>query len=194
MAKIYLISPDIIRDIPMFLLQLKEIFELEFKPSLLQLRLKNVETDELERIILKIKPLCENYGVEMILNDNIPLALKNNIGVHVGSDDASLQELEFFKKNSNKTVGVSCYNSIERAKMFEQVCTDSDYLSFGAIFQSATKKNAPVCEKSTIVEFAKISRKKISIIGGISVENMVEISDILPYVDYVCVISEVWGK
>lgn len=194
MAKIYLISPEIISDLPMFLLQLKEIFELEFKPSLFQLRLKNIEADELERIILKIKPLCENYGVDMILNDNIPLALKHNIGVHVGSDDASLEELNFFKKNSNKTAGVSCYNSIERAKMFEQVCTDSDYLSFGAMFKSSTKKNAPFCEKSTIVEFATISRKKISIIGGISAENMVEISDILPYVDYVCVISEVWGK
>ena len=194
MARIYLISPEVISDIPIFLLQLKEIFELECKPALFQLRLKNVEREKIERVILKIKPLCENYGVEMILNDDISLALKHNIGVHVGSSDASLQELEFFKKNSNKTVGVSCYNSIERAKMFEQVCTDSDYLSFGAMFQSATKKNAPVCEKSTIVEFAKISRKKISIIGGISVENMVEISDILPYVDYVCVISEVWGK
>ena len=194
MAQIYLISPETISDLPIFLLQLKEIFELEFKPSLFQLRLKNIENDELERIILQIKPLCESYVVEMILNDNIPLALKHNIGVNVGSDDASLEELEFFKKNSNKTAGVSCYNSIERAKMFEQVCTDLDYLSFGAMFQSSTKKNASVCEKSTIVEFAKISNKKISIIGGISVENMEEISDILPYVDYICVISEVWGK
>jgi thiamine-phosphate pyrophosphorylase len=140
---------------------------------------------------LKITPLCENYGVDMILNDNISLALKHNIGVHVGSDDAILEELNFFKKNSNKTAGVSCYNSIERAKMFASV---ANYISFGAMFQSSTKKNAPVCEKSTIVEFAKISNKKISIIGGISAENMVEISDILPYVDYVCVISEVWGK
>ena len=191
MAKIYLISPEVIDDIDLFLLQLDETFELELKPSLFQLRLKSIESDELERIILKIKPLCENYGVDMILNDNISLALKHNIGVHVGSDDASLQQLEFFKKNSNKTAGVSCYNSIERAKMFEPI---SDYLSFGAMFKSSTKKNAPVCEKSTIVEFAKISNKKISIIGGISAENMVEISDILPYVDYVCVISEVWGK
>ena len=190
LAQIYLISPETISDLPIFLLQLKEIFELEEAPKLFQLRLKNIENDELERIILQIKPLCESYGVEMILNDNIPLALKHNIGVHVGSDDASLQELEFFKKNSNKMAGISCYNSIERAKMFEV----ADYLSFGAMFQSSTKKNARFCEKSTIMEFAKISNKKISIIGGISVENIVEISDILPYVDYVCIISEVWGK
>ena len=190
MARIYLISPEVISDIPMFLLQLKEIFELECKPALFQLRLKNVETDELERVILKIKPLCENYGVEMILNDDISLALKHNIGVHVGSSDASLQELECFKKSSSKTAGVSCYNSIERAKMFEL----ADYISFGAIFPSSTKKNAPVCEKSTIVEFANVSNAKISIIGGITAENMEEISDIIPFVEYICVVSEVWGK
>ena len=191
MAQIYLISPETIPDLPIFLLQLKEIFELEFKPSLFQLRLKNIESDELEHIILQIKPLCERYVVEMILNDNIPLALKHNIGLHVGSSDASLQELQNFRKNSNKMVGVSCYNSIERAKMFESV---ANYISFGAMFQSSTKKNASVCEKSIIVEFAKFSQKKISIIGGVTAENMEEISDILQYVDYVCIISEVWGK
>lgn len=191
MAQIYLISPEVISDVPMFLLQLKEIFQLEFKPALFQLRLKNIQNDDIESVILKIKPLCENYGVEMILNDNISLALKHNIGVHVGSSDASLQELENFRKNSNKIAGVSCYNSIERAKMFESV---ANYISFGAMFQSSTKKSATVCEKSTIVGFANISNKKISIIGGIAEENMEEISDIMPFVEYICVVSQVWGK
>ena len=136
MSQIYLISPETIPDLTIFLLQLKEIFELEFKPTLFQLRLKNIESDELEHIILQIKPLCERYVVEMILNDNIPLALKHNIGLHVGSSDASLQELQNFRKNSNKMMGVSCYNSIERAKMFESV---ANYISFGAMFQSSTK-------------------------------------------------------
>jgi thiamine-phosphate pyrophosphorylase len=191
MPSLYLISPEAISDVDLFLLQLREVFELEFKPSLFQLRLKNIESDELELLILSVRSVCEEFGVEMILNDNISLALKYDVGVHVGSDDASLEELNFFKKNSNKTAGVSCYNSIERAKMFEKV---ADYISFGAIFQSSTKKNAPVCEKSTIVEFAKISNAKISIIGGVTAENMAEIAEILPCVDYVCVISEVWGK
>ncbi len=191
MLSLYLISPETIHNVDLFLLQLREIFELEFKPSLFQLRLKNVTNDELESVILQIKRLCEYYAVEMILNDNISLALKYDVGVHVGSSDASLQELEYFKKNSKNIAGVSCYNSIERAKMFEKV---ADYISFGAMFQSSTKKNAPVCEKSTIVEFAKISNKKISIIGGITAENMAEISDVLPCVEYICVISEVWGK
>ena len=35
------------------------------------LGLVNIQNDDIESVILKIKPLCENYGVEMILNDNI---------------------------------------------------------------------------------------------------------------------------
>jgi len=191
MSGLYLISPERVDDVELFVLKLVEIFNLKCKPDLFQLRIKNASLFEMEALLVRVRFVCEKYGVEMILNDSIELALKYGVGVHVGSSDASLQELEFFKKNSGKMLGVSCYNSFERAKMFENV---ADYVSFGAMFQSVTKKNAPVCDKSTIVEFAKVSSKPISIIGGITAENIEEIADILYFVKYVCVISEVWGK
>ncbi len=193
MAQIYLISPENIPNISIFLAQLEEIFSINAqycKPALFQLRLKNVSQSDIKEAIVAIKPICEKYQVSMVLNDDISLALEYGIGLHVGSSDANLQDLELFKQKSTQITGVSCYNSVERARIFGRV---ADYVSFGAIFPSLTKKKAQICEKSTIIEFCNESDVKVAIIGGISSENIYEISDILDCVDYICVLSDVWN-
>lgn len=189
MAGIYLISPSNINDLNFFLFQLEEIFSLSHKPELFQLRLKDTTQNFIEEAILKINPLCRKYNIPLILNDDIPLALKHNIGVHVGKDDAKLEEIIHFKENSKNIIGISCYNSFERAGQFANYV---DYVSFGAIFPSKTKPNAVFCPQEVILEFAEKYSTKIAIIGGINATNLPKIQEILPCVSYICAISEIW--
>jgi thiamine-phosphate pyrophosphorylase len=191
MPKIYLISPQEIFNIDEFACEFEAICRLEGRPAFFQLRLKNCERGYIERCIEKLLPICEKYGVEFVINDDIALALKYNTNLHVGSDDASMQDCINFKKQSTKHLGVSCYNSIVRAKEFENI---ADCISFGAMFVSNTKPNAKHCDISVIAEYRKHnSNKEIAIIGGIDSENIGQISDILPMVSYICVISCIWG-
>ncbi len=187
--QIYLISPPKIEDINIFVKQLEEIFSLHEKPGMFQLRLKDCSENQIEEAIVKIKPLCNDYAVPFILNDNISLALKYGIGVHVGGKDASLEDVLSFKQQSRNIIGVSCYNLLDRAKTFAGHVT---CVSFGAMFLSKTKESAKLCHKETVVEFAKTHKTPISIIGGITTQNLHEICDILPFTSFVCVISSVW--
>jgi thiamine-phosphate pyrophosphorylase len=187
MPKIYLISPSKIDCITTFISQLEEIFLLPDKPVIFQLRLKNIP-HFLEEAILKIEPLCKKHGVEFILNDDIPLALKHNIGVHVG-EGALVEDIINFKKQSNKTIGVSCYNNVERALDFAPYAS---YVSFGAMFSTKTKQNAGHCEAGVIKQFRKVRNTPVSIIGGITHANLCQIAEILPLVNYICVVSCIW--
>ncbi|MFT4967741.1 MAG: thiamine-phosphate pyrophosphorylase [Candidatus Deianiraeaceae bacterium] len=187
--QIYLISPEKIHNIIVFIQELEEIFTLPQKPTMFQLRLKNTNIQTIEQIIIPIKLLCDKHSVLLILNDNIPLALKYNVGVHIGCHDATKEDVINFTKQSNKVIGVSCYNSIARALDFGSIV---HYVSFGAMFPSNTKQTALQCDKSTIINFRKQSNSKISVIGGITQFTIPQMSELLPFIDYICVLSAVW--
>lgn len=190
MARLYLISPEVIGNIDEFALQLEEICQLEERPAFFQLRLKG-QNINIENAIEKLLPICEKHGVKFVINDDINLALKYKVALHVGSDDASFEECVAFKKAGGVHLGVSCYNSIVRAREFEKI---ADCISFGAMFASETKPNARTCDFDVVTNYATQSpSKEIAIIGGIDCENIKKLAEILPCVSYVCVISSVWG-
>ncbi|MCL5801892.1 MAG: thiamine phosphate synthase [Gammaproteobacteria bacterium] len=113
--------------------------------------------------------LCRRHGVPLIINDDVALAeIVGADGVHVGRDDASLAEART-ALGPRAFIGVSCYNSLERA--LEAQAAGADYVAFGRFFASLTKPNAVSADPSLLREV----RKKISIpivaIGGITPEN-----------------------
>jgi thiamine-phosphate pyrophosphorylase len=113
--------------------------------------------------------LCRRHGVPLIINDDVALAeIVGADGVHVGRDDASLAEARAVL-GPRALIGVSCYNSLERA--LEAQAAGADYVAFGRFFASLTKPNAVSADLSLLREV----RKKISIpivaIGGITPEN-----------------------
>ena len=191
MPSIYLISPEQIPNPDEFTLQLEEIFALHEKPALFQLRLKGCEKSYIEKTMEKLLPVCKKHGVDFVINDYASLALKYGVALHVGSDDATIQQCIAFKKAGGGHLGVSCYNSLIRAKEFEEI---ADCISFGAMFGSETKPNAKNCEIDVVREYAKHNPKKeIAIIGGINAQTIEKLGEILPIVSYVCVISCIWN-
>ena len=65
--------------------------------------------------------LCHQFGVPLIINDDLRLAdLCNADGVHLGRDDGTLHEARIIL-GKHKLIGASCYQSLERAQA--SVCT-----------------------------------------------------------------------
>lgn len=155
--------------------------------KIIQLRDKKMSNNELENLAYLIKKIVHKYNALFIINDRVLLAKKINAdGVHIGNEDGSLSQARMIMKD--KIIGVSCYGDINKALKLEQ--EGANYVAFGSVFASSTKKNAKVIG----VDIFKEAKEKIQIpicaIGGINSDN---ISMINEKVDMKAIISDVWG-
>lgn len=112
---------------------------------------------------------CRIAGVPFIVNDDIELALEVGAdGVHLGKDDRSLEEARA-RLGDRAIVGISCYDSIERAVEAER--QGASYVAFGRFFPSKTKPGAPCARLETLSEAKRILKVPIVAIGGITPDN-----------------------
>jgi thiamine-phosphate pyrophosphorylase len=135
----------------------------------------------------KCQILCKQYHVPFIINDHIELALKLNAdGVHIGQDDAPLNEIRHLFEN--KIIGVSVYNEME---MEMAVKDGADYVGIGPIFKTKSKPDAKLPIGVSFLNRVREKYKDFPIvgIGGITVENAKEV--IRAGADGVAVISAI---
>jgi thiamine-phosphate pyrophosphorylase len=87
-----------------------------------------------------LQSLCARFAVPLIVNDDVELAAAiGAAGVHLGEDDDDLAPARA-RLGAQAIIGVSCYDSLERARHF--AAAGADYLAFGAFFPSPTKPHA----------------------------------------------------
>ena len=67
--------------------------------------------------------------------------------------------------HKEKIIGLSCYNSISLANQYLDYI---DYVSFGAMHRSLTKKNAREISQAELQKIIKFKSKPKAIIGGIN--------------------------
>ncbi len=161
-----------------------EALIIQHKISVLQYRHKRrpaVQTDKISNDQMKLnealalRQLCTKHHTLFIINDDINLALKSNAdGVHLGQDDSRIEDVR--KQLGEKSIiGASCYNSISKAAQAES--QGANYVAFGALFNSTTKPDAPICELDIISK----AKQQISIpivgIGGIDFNNQQKVFD-----------------
>jgi thiamine-phosphate pyrophosphorylase len=112
---------------------------------------------------------CRAFAVPLIINDDVKLAsaIKAD-GVHLGRDDGSVEEARA-KLGPTAIIGVSCYDSVERALEAQRL--GASYVAFGRFFPSASKPHAPCARLETLAA----AKQKLSIpivaIGGITPDN-----------------------
>lgn len=143
--------------------QVKEA--LEGGATIVQYRQK--ENASLEEA-LELNELCHSYHVPFIVNDYVDLAKKIDAdGVHVGQSDmavaAARQAL-----GANKIIGATA-KTIEQAKAAE--AAGADYLGSGAVFGSATKKDAIPMDISLFTQICHSVAIPVVAIGGIDASN-----------------------
>lgn len=186
---IYVISePDIV-DEQKFLSDLQIICKKDYV-KVFQLRLKNCKPDFLEQIAVKSQQICTQNQVAFIVNDNLDLANKINAdGVHLGSDDYQYSDLRrIIESNPTLAFGISCYDSGHLAMVAAEA--GASYVSFGAFFESTTKKSRGAPELEILSWWQEISEIPVVAIGGINNQNIKLIKD--AGADFAAVISVIW--
>ena len=156
----------------------KEIFYKQIEDALkggvtmLQLREKNLDEEELIKEAMEIKKICAVYNVPLIINDNVDAAIKSGAdGVHVGIEDTPVSLIRQ-KVGKDFIIGATA-KTIEQAKEAERA--GADYLGVGAVFPSPTKKNAIRITTDQLNEICSSVSIPAVAIGGISLDNVDEI-------------------
>jgi thiamine-phosphate pyrophosphorylase len=155
---------------------------LEGGVALLQYRRKGGNRLEAARIAA----LARQFGVPLIVNDDVELALElDAAGAHVGRDDGPVEAAR--ARLRGRILGVSCYNELSLARA--AVTAGADYVAFGSVFPSPTKPHA---ERAPLALFreAKPLGVPLVAIGGITLANAASL--VAAGADLLAVISDLF--
>jgi thiamine-phosphate pyrophosphorylase len=139
----------------------------------IQLREKGLDTESFIREATEIKELCSRYGVPLIINDNVEVAVKVRAdGVHVGQDDMPARRVREIA-GEKIIVGVSAHTQEEAVKAQKD---GADYLGAGAVFPTGTKTDVGAMPYDTLKAICASVDIPVVAIGGINKNNMKKLS------------------
>ena len=156
-----------------------------------QLREKELNDTDFLAEAKELKILCARYGVPLIINDNVELALEVDAdGVHVGQEDKDARDVRNLI-GADKILGVTA-KTVEQAQKAQ--LAGADYLGSGAVFGSTTKPNArpmtkellhSICQSVTIpvVAIGGIHRGNIASLAGTGIRGAAVVSGIFAAAD-----------
>lgn len=120
-------------------------------------------------IAKQLTALCHSHQVPLIINDDVELALAVKAdGVHLGKEDGDILQARE-KLGPDAIIGVSCYNSIERAQLAQE--QGASYVAFGRFFPSGSKPLAAPADIGTLTAAKQCIQLPIVAIGGIMPDN-----------------------
>jgi len=156
--------------------------------AVLQYRRKKVAKEDQIYEIEYMKAMCAEYRVPFVINDDLEMAVKYGVGVHLGQGDGSIVDA-VARLPQGVLIGRSCNNSIELAE--QAIADGANYVAFGAIYATDTKPEAGNIGLETL----KLAKEKLNVplcaIGGLTVENSSEVIE--SGADYCAVISDILG-
>ena len=151
--------------------------------SIFQLRDKTHTDSEIASLSSELAALCHQHNARFVLNDRYELALRLNVGVHLGKDE--IHKLDPSESATLPYLGISCYDSLENAKRAKAL--GADYVAFGSCFDSPTK---PAAVRAPLALFEQALPLGIPLcaIGGITPKN----AKFLKNADILAVITALW--
>ncbi len=156
--------------------------------TIFQLREKHTDYEHFKKIALAIKPICKEYNVPLIINDNVKLAKEIDAdGVHLGQDDLDIKAAREYL-GTDKIIGVSAHN-VEEAQAAEN--GGADYLGSGAAFVTSTKTDAGAIDHKVLADVAHSVKIPVVAIGGINEENISKLEGL--GLDGVAVVSAIFA-
>ncbi len=157
--------------------------------TFLQLREKDLSDEAFLAEANKIKPLAQKYHIPFVINDNIGVAIKCGAdGVHVGQSDIVDKDVRALV-GPDMILGISA-NTVETAKRAE--ASGADYIGVGAVFGTATKKDAQAISVERLREICAAVSIPVVAIGGINEHNILQLAN--SGIDGVAVISAIFAK
>ena len=153
-----------------------------------QLREKELDFDAFLAEAVELKALCGRYGVPLIINDNVEIALRCGAdGVHVGQEDMEASGVRA-KVGPDMIVGVTA-KTVEQALAAQQA--GADYLGSGAVFSSVAKPTALPMSKEMLRSICDAVTIPVVAIGGIHAGNLMDLRG--SGVDGVAVVSAIFA-
>ncbi len=140
--------------------------------TMVQLREKELQGEALEQEAREILALCRQYGVPLLINDDVMLAKKIGAdGVHVGQDDMSAAKARELL-GEDAIIGVTA-RTVEQALAAQEA--GADYLGSGAVFGTSTKKDAKPMDPAYFQQICESVSIPVVAIGGVTLDNIREL-------------------
>ena len=137
--------------------------------TIVQLREKNLTTNQYYHLAKQVKEITDAYQVPLIIDDRLDICLAvDAAGLHIGDDELPVSVARQVL-GPEKILGVTA-KTVKRA--LEAETSGADYLGTGAIFPTTTKENAPITQISTLKTICQTVAIPVVAIGGLTSENI----------------------
>ena len=137
--------------------------------TIVQLREKNLTTNQYYQLAKQVKEITDSYQVPLIIDDRLDVCLAvDAAGLHIGDDELPVPVARQVL-GPDKILGVTA-KTVERALEAEE--GGANYLGTGAIFPTTTKENAPITLISTLKTICQRVAIPVVAIGGLTSENI----------------------
>ena len=137
--------------------------------TMIQLREKNLTTNQYYQLAKQVKEITDAYQVPLIIDDRLDICLAvDAAGLHIGDDELPVSVARQVL-GPDKILGVTA-KTVKRA--LEAETSGADYLGTGAIFPTTTKENAPITLISTLKTICQTVAIPVVAIGGLTTENI----------------------
>lgn len=155
-----------------------------------QLRVKNIEEDELARLAEPLQRICADAEVAFIVNDSMALAKRLGAdGVHLGQSDGDVRKARELLGPAAQ-IGKTCHDS--RHLAMEAGESGADYVAFGAFYPTTTKPSNYRPDPSILTWWSTLFEIPCVAIGGITADNAKPLVE--AGADFLAVCQAVWGK
>ena len=135
----------------------------------MQLRLKGVSDDAVRCAAETLRPVVQDGGAALVLNDRPDLAAETGCdGVHVGQSDAPYAEARR-TVGDDSIVGVTCHDSRHLAMVAADA--GADYVAFGAFYPTDTKDPPSRADPEILEWWSEMMTVPCVAIGGITVDT-----------------------
>ena len=137
--------------------------------TIVQLREKNLTTNQYYQLAKQVKEITDAYQVPLIIDDRLDVCLAvDAAGLHIGDDELPVSVARQVL-GPDKILGVTA-KTVKRALEAEE--GGANYLGTGAIFPTTTKENVPITLISTLKTICQRVAIPVVAIGGLTSENI----------------------
>jgi thiamine-phosphate pyrophosphorylase len=133
--------------------------------TVIQLRLKELSTDELVARGVALRDLCRARGVTFVINDDAEAAVRLGAdGVHLGRDDDGVERA----REAGLLIGLSAQTLAEALAVDAEA---PDYIGVGPVWATPTKSDAPVLGVEGLRQVCEAVTTPVVAIGGVDATN-----------------------
>lgn len=141
--------------------------------TLVQLREKELGGGAYLARAVRLRELCDRYGVPLIVDDRVDVALAAGAaGVHVGAEDLPVEAARRLL-GPDRIVGATA-KTVEAARA--AIAAGADYLGVGAIYPTETKVKTVLTPVARLAEIRALGTPCVAI-GGLCADNLEVLKD-----------------